>query len=208
MLITTQVNQLLEELASDSPAPGGGSVAALSGALAAGLLAMVCRLSIGKKGLEQHAEKMQSVLNEAEALRRELEKLIDLDTEAFNSVMSAFRMAKTTAEEKSARSAAIQSSFRQAVDIPLKTALGCGKLLDLALEIAETANSNCISDLGVACHSAYAGVRGGVMNVSINLPSIKDQSFVDSTKETNVDILATAEKTLLRLDHIVSQRLL
>lgn len=208
MLINMEVKHLLGELASESPAPGGGSVAALSGALSAGLIAMVCRLTIGKKGLEEHDELMGEVIGRTDALRSELADLIDLDTEAFNGVMAGFRMAKATEEEKAARSTAIQSSFKNAVDVPLRTAQACEELLTLALKIAKVANPNCISDLGVAGQSAYAGLRGGVMNVQINLPSIKDKSFVETTASTISELSAATDSAHNDLQQIINQRLL
>ena len=208
MLINMEVQQLLGELASESPAPGGGSVAALSGALSAGLIAMVCRLTIGKKGLEEHDELVGEVLSRVDALRNELAELIDLDTEAFNGVMAGFKMAKATEEEKATRSSAIQKAFRNAVDVPLRTARACEELLTLALKVATVANPNCISDLGVAGQSAYAGLRGGVMNVQINLPSIKDKSFVDTTASTISELSAATATTHQDLEKIINQRLL
>lgn len=208
MLINMEVKQLLGELASESPAPGGGSVAALSGSLSAGLIAMVCRLTIGKKGLEEHDELVGEVLSRADALRNELADLIDLDTEAFNDVMVGFKMVKATEEEKATRSSAIQKAFRNAVDVPLRTAQACEELLNLALKIAKVANPNCISDLGVAGQSAFAGLRGGVMNVQINLPSIKDKSFVDTTASTISEISAATATAHQDLEQIINQRLL
>ena len=207
MLIKMQVNDLLDDLASASPAPGGGSVAALSGALSAGLIAMVCRLTIGKKGLEEHNEQLQDVLARVEALRSELAVLIDLDTEAFNGVMAAFKMVKASDEEKASRSAAIQDAFMQAVEVPLRTAKTCGELLTLALEIGEVANPNCISDLGVAGQSAFAGFRGGIMNVRINLPSIKDVGFSESTTAVVAQLATEADKRHRDLEQIVNERL-
>ena len=207
MLIKMQVNELLDDLASASPAPGGGSVAALSGALSAGLIAMVCRLTIGKKGLEEHNEQLQDVLARVEALRSELAVLIDLDTEAFNGVMAAFKMVKASDEEKASRSAAIQDAFMQAVEVPLRTAKTCGELLTLALEIGEVANPNCISDLGVAGQSAFAGFRGGIMNVRINLPSIKDVGFSESTTAVVAQLATEADKRHRDLEQIVNERL-
>lgn len=207
MLVNLNITDFLNELASDSPAPGGGSVAALSGALSAGLVAMVCRLTAGKKGLEEYADLMKSVQDKAEAARQTLQELIDLDTEAFNQVMGAFKMPKATDQEKSARSAAIQAAYRQAVEVPFRTAQSCGALLNLALEIADAANPNCISDLGVAGQSAMAGLRGAMMNVQINLPSLKDGDFVERITTETKNIASTAEATYLQLDQIVGRRL-
>lgn len=204
MLVNMQLTDFLEELASDSPAPGGGSVAALSGALAAGLLGMVCRLSIGKKGAEEHQEKFEAVLAQTDKIRLDLQALIDLDTVAFNDVMAAFKMPKSSDEDKATRSHAIQAAFIQAVDVPMRTAQSCRELLSLALEIANIANPNCISDLGVAGQSAFAGVQGAMMNVRINLPSIKDKEYVETTVDVTMKLSESTDKAYKNLDLIVN----
>lgn len=188
MLVEMTVKDFSKVLASDSPAPGGGSVAALSGALAANLLSMVCRLSFGKKERGQFDESLSAVLEKSEALSTSLLERIDLDTDAFNAVMAAFRLPKATDGEKAARTAAIQQGYQKAVRSPLGIAKDCRDVLLLAGEMVGKSNPNALSDLGVASQQAMAGLEGAIMNVKINLPSIKDQSFV--TK-------ATAETTAL-----------
>lgn len=207
MLIKMELNNLLAELASDSPAPGGGSVAAISGALAAGLLAMVCRLTFGKKGMEEHQEKVKTVMARADEIRANLEKLVDLDTVAFNDVMAAFKMPKGSDEENAARSKAIQAAFRQAVDVPLQTTQDCREVLSLSMEIVEIANPNCISDLGVAAQSAYAGAQGALMNVNINLPSIKDKEYVETTVNITDKLSESMNSVHKELIQIVNSRL-
>lgn len=182
MLVEMKVNEFIAELASDSPAPGGGSVSAVSGALAGGLLAMVCRLTIGKKGYEEVQSEMEAALSKAEALHQKLTKLVDDDTNAFNEVMAAFKMPKETDEEKEARKAAIQEAYKKAADIPFAIAKTCLEVLTLAESIVNKANTNAISDIGVAALAAHTGLEGAVMNVKINLPSIKDEAYVNSRK--------------------------
>lgn len=193
MLIKMQVDDFIEELASDSPAPGGGSVAALSGAMGAGLVSMVARLTIGKKGYEDVEDLIEQTLVASEKIRAELTLLVDKDTQAFNRVMAAFKMPKETQAEKSLRSDAIQAAFQNAILTPLRVAELCLGVLELALSIAGKANQNAASDLGVAAQMAYAGVQGAVMNVKINLPSIKDLQFSEEKKTKALAFLKSAK---------------
>ncbi len=178
MLVKSTVEEFCRVLGSNAPAPGGGSVAALSGALGAELVAMVCRLSQGKEDLAAHQELLATVLDRAEILAASLLERVDRDTEAFNGVMAAFKMPKTTEAEKKARSAAIQAGYQEAVRSPLGIARECLEVLRLAESCLDKFNLNALSDLGVAAMEAKAGLEGAAMNVRINLPSIKDQAFV------------------------------
>jgi formiminotetrahydrofolate cyclodeaminase len=177
MLAKMSVEEFCQILGSDAPAPGGGSVAALSGALAGELVCMVCRLSIGRKDFEQHNELLNGTLEKASTLAKSLLRRVDLDTEAFNGVMAAFKLPKSSDEEKKARTEAIQSNYKEAVQSPLSIARECREVLTLAHKIIGKSNTNAISDLGVAAEQAIAGMEGAIMNVEINLPSIKDDAF-------------------------------
>ncbi len=186
MLVELSVEEFSQVLGSDSPAPGGGSVAALSGTLGADLVSMVCQLSIGKKGLESFESELGEILDNARALSKSLLKRVDLDTEAFNGVMAGFKMPKETDDEKAARREAIQAAYKEAVQSPLGIASECLAVLRLAEKLVGKSNPNTLSDLGVASQQAYAGLEGAIMNVNINLPSIKDGDFVDAiTLETS-----------------------
>lgn len=182
MLVKSTVEEFNQILGSNSPAPGGGSVAALSGALGAELLSMVCNLSLGKAELEAHQRLLKNTLSQAGSLAAGLLRRVDLDTEAFNGVMAAFKMPKNSDEEKKARSAAIQAGYQEAVQSPLGVAIECLELLRLTAAILGKFNPNAMSDLGVAALEAKAGLEGAVMNVRINLPSIKNEQFVRETK--------------------------
>lgn len=197
MLTELKVEEFLEELASDSPAPGGGSVAAVSGSMGAGLVCMVCRLTIGKKGYEMVESLMSETLVETDAIRKSLTVLIDEDTEAFKQVMMAFKMPKDTPSEKEQRVYAIQAGFKKASEIPHAVAQDCLDLLERIQVIIDKANSNTVSDLGVAAQTAYAGVEGAVMNVRINLPSIKDLAWAEE-KKSKVSALLTRAAELNR----------
>jgi len=181
MLVKLSVEEFSRVLGSNSPAPGGGSVAALSGALGANLVSMVCSLSIGKKDYESFDNELAEALKLSQTLSEGLLKRVDLDTEAFNSVMAAFKMTKQTEEEKKSRSAAIQAGFKEAVQSPLGIARECLDVLRLVNKLLGKSNTNVLSDLGVASLQAFAGLEGAIMNVKINIPSIKDTNFVSET---------------------------
>jgi methenyltetrahydrofolate cyclohydrolase len=181
MLVGLSVEGFIQELASNSPAPGGGSVAALSGALGAALISMVCKLSIGKKGYESFGNDLKESLREVDVLGKSLLKRVDLDTEAFNGVMAAFKMPKESEEDKKARGEAIQQGYKEAVQSPLGIAQECLSVMRVAEKLLGKTNINALSDLGVGSQQAYAGFEGAIMNVKINIPSIKDANFVTKT---------------------------
>ncbi len=182
--------EFLVDLASAAPVPGGGSVAALAGALAASLLAMVCRLTIGKKGYEQHSDEMTSILARCEPRQQELQELIQADIDAYARVIAAYGLPKATDLEKTVRSTEVQAALQQASTVPLRVAELCSDLLDLALPIAEKGNKNAASDAGAGALMAEAALRAAALNVSINLGGIKDQAFV-AQHRARVDELTT-----------------
>lgn len=188
MLVALSVTEFRRELGSSSPAPGGGSVAALSGALAADLVSMVCRLSIGRKDLQDHHETLESTLKEAQTLADDLAARVDSDANAFNDVMAAFRLPKENEEQIAERRQKIQDGYKSAADSPLAIAGGCLQVLKLVDRILNISNPNTLSDLGVAASQAHAGLVGALMNVQINLPSIKDETYLKDTRESAADM--------------------
>jgi len=207
MLVKKSIEEFSRVLASNAPAPGGGSVAALSGALGADLVAMVCNLSIGKEGYEAFEKELSDTLSKAQALSKSLLERVDLDTEAFNGVMAAFKLPKATDDEKKARTAAIQAGYKEAIQSPLDIARECVAVLHLAARLLGKSNSNALSDLGVAAQQAYAGLEGAIMNVRINLPSIKDADFVTATKADIASLLQEGKKSADTTYAHVSQNL-
>jgi len=197
----------LDELASSSPAPGGGSVAALSGALGAALSSMVCNLTRGKQGYEEAQDEIKEILQRSEELRKQLTELIDKDTEAFNEVMKALKMPKETEDQKEHRQHAMQNAFKHAADVPLETAKKCTQILDVARIVAEKGNKNSISDAAVSALMAQTGLQAAMLNVRINLCSIKDTEYVQKVSteldellqnamEKSAEILGIVEKSL------------
>lgn len=204
MLMGDMKNLTLEtfanELSSNSPAPGGGSVAALSSTLAASLAGMVFNLTIGKKSYSEYDDERKKLIDngvaEAVKLRDEFLALMDEDTEAFNEVMAAFKLPKETDEEKAFRSARIQEAYKRATLIPLRVAEKTMSIFSLLENAVQYGNQNAISDAGVGALTALTGLEGAILNVRINLPSIKDNEFVEKTKSRCIELLnsGTAKK--------------
>lgn len=182
----------LDEVASSSPAPGGGSVAALSGALGAALTSMVCNLTKAKQGYESVQDEIAEVLEKSEGLRKDLTDLIDKDTDAFNDVMKALKMPKETEDQKEERRNAMQTAFKQAAEVPLETARKCVQILDVAQIVAEKGNKNSISDAAVSALMAQTGVQAAMLNVRINLTSIKDTEYVQQVTTELHELLQNA----------------
>lgn len=194
MLIEKTVSQFLDELASNSPAPGGGSVAALAGAAGAALASMVCNLTIGKKKYAEVQDEMKAVLKETELLRKEFTQLIDKDTEAFNSVMAAFGLPKGSEQEVAARADAIQVATKAATLVPLSVMQACEKALLQAKAVAQKGNKNSASDAGVAALMLQAGCAGAALNVRINLGGLNDASFVEQIAHESAEIARNVER--------------
>jgi formiminotetrahydrofolate cyclodeaminase len=187
-----RVQVFLEELAATSATPGGGSAAALAGAMGAGLVSMVCRLTIGRKHFADLEDELRAVLEEAETLRVRLTELADADSEAFDQVMAAYRLPKETQEEGAARQAAIQAALQGATQVPLETARACATVVVLATQVIEKINPNALGDAGAAALLAEAGLKVAQLNVAINLTDIHDPVFVRETHEGLRGILAGA----------------
>ncbi|PNX47486.1 MAG: glutamate formimidoyltransferase, partial [Thermoplasmata archaeon M8B2D] len=206
-LVSMKINKFLSELASNSPAPGGGSVAALSGSLGAALSSMVCNLTIGKEKYADIQNEIKNVLKKSETLRKKLTNLIDEDTEAFNDVMKAFKMPKETEEQKKKRTAAIQEGYKTASMVPFETAKTCAEILDVAKVIAEKGNINSVTDAAVSAIMTKAGVESAVLNVKINLGSIKDEKFVKKISSNLTQIQNNVAKKTNEILSIVNTKM-
>ncbi|MDD8027262.1 MAG: glutamate formimidoyltransferase [Acidobacteriota bacterium] len=191
-----------DELSMESPAPGGGSVAALCGALSAGLSSMVANLTVGKKGYERFNEEMSVLAVRAQALKDEYLALVDRDTAAFNKVMDAFRLPKAAEDQAREREAAIETATKEATLVPLRTLEAALELLDLADTAARDGNRNSLSDAGVAALAARTAAEGAYYNVRINLPGIKDADF----KARITDQAASLRRQVLRAADAIAQR--
>lgn len=197
----------LDELASPSPAPGGGSVAALAGALGAALTAMVCQLTIGKKKYAEAEEHMKQILRQAESLRGQFTQLIDKDAEAFQKVMEAFGLPKDTDPQRALRAAAIREATKEATLVPLEVMKHCIDALALAQEVASSGNTNAASDAGVSALMLHAGCAAAALNVRINLNALDDPEFVGWKMEELESILNTSSMMLEEIQSIIDGKL-
>ena len=178
MLIDKPLSTFLDELASSAPAPGGGSAAALSGAIGAALVSMVANLTLGKKDYVNVQDDIQRLVKESEALRHKCQELLDADVAAYSEVSRVSKMPRDTDEQKAARSAAMQAALKNATAVPMELAQVCVDVLRLCPEATAKGNVRAVSDVGVAALMAEAGLRAAALNVLINLGSIKDEVFV------------------------------
>ena len=206
-LVGMSLKNFMSELSSSSPAPGGGSVAALSGSLGASLIEMVCNLTIGKEKYNDSWEEIDRVLAKIPAIRMRLLELVDEDTNAFNDVMAAFRMPKETEEQKVARSSAIQKGYKRAIATPLETASKCLDSMELSGSVAKYGNPNSITDVGVGVQMAATGLDGAIYNVRINLSSIKDEEFLKRTEEEIKGFIARKDVLLASVLEDVENKL-
>jgi formiminotetrahydrofolate cyclodeaminase len=189
----TAVEPFLDALASSSATPGGGSAAAIIGAMGAALVSMVCNLTIGKKKYADVEGEMKEVLHKAEALRHRLTGMIEDDVKAFDAVMGAYGMAKETDADKATRDKAIQAALKQATEVPMRCCHAAREVIDLAAVASEKGNLNVISDAGVAVLAAYAALRSAALNVFTNAKIITDNTFAEAKLKELEKLLAGAE---------------
>jgi glutamate formiminotransferase len=206
-LVKMNLREFCNETLSDSPAPGGGSVAALMGALGASLGGMVANLSAGKRGWDDKLEYFSSWAVKAQKLKDEMLSLVDEDTNAFNKVMDAFGLPKGSDQEKKARAAAIESATKYAAEIPLKVMETASKSYELLAEMAEKGNPASISDVGVGVLATRACIEGAALNVRINLGQLKDAKFKLSLQEKVRKIQSASESQFKRIDQIVQSKI-
>jgi formiminotetrahydrofolate cyclodeaminase len=178
LLSKLKITEFLSRTASSDPVPGGGSVSALGAAMAAALSEMVASITIGKKGFETYEKEMLEIVQKARSLRTKLVEDIDRDSDAYSQVLAAFRLANDTEDKKNERSQAVQDGFKQAALIPLGVAKDAFEVLDLAGKAVARGNKNAVTDAAIAAMMARTAILGALLNVKINLKSIKDLSFV------------------------------
>ncbi|MDR1472376.1 MAG: cyclodeaminase/cyclohydrolase family protein [Synergistaceae bacterium] len=204
---TETVRDFLDILASDAPAPGGGSVAAIGGALGAALVSMVSNLTTGKEKYRDNWSGMEEVRSKSEPMRAKFVKLMNDDTESFNEFMAAMKMPKDTDEQKESRGAAMAYASKSATEVPLATLELCAEMAGLALLAARLGNRNAASDAGSAALLAEAAGKAAAYNVRINLPGIRDEAFAESARSRMRGALSSLEKkcreTERLMDHIL-----
>ena len=196
-----------EETASESPAPGGGSISAYMGALGAALGTMVANLSSHKAGWDDRWEEFSDWAEQGQALLTELLHLVDEDTDAFNRIMNVFAMPKSTDEEKAARSAALQEATLYATQVPLRTMRTAVRIFDIVRAMAAEGNPNSVSDAGVGALAARSAVLGARLNVKINAAGLKDRAAADALVAEAEQLAAEAERLEKEVLTIVEQKI-
>ena len=202
-----QLQDFLDRLASRASTPGGGSAAAIMGAMGAALVSMVANLTVGKKNYEVVQAEMKDLLEKSETLRAELTDMIQADVDVFDKVMAAYGMAKDTDEEKTVRSQVIQAALKEATDVPLACAKLCADVIQTCRPMAEKGNNNVISDVGVAVLAAHAALRSAALNVYINIGGIKDKEFVNDRRQKLETILAETGNVTEEVYELVKAKL-
>ena len=193
MLIDKTVSGFVEELASNSPAPGGGSTAALAGTLGAALSVMVCNFTVDNPKFSDVKAEISLVKKKGIDLKNSLMEYIDGDTDAFDEVMKAYKLPKGTDDEKTLRVERIQEATKQATLLPLKVAEACVEVLKLSIKVLTIGNPNTACDAAVSGVMAYAGFQGAIFNVKINLNSIKDETFIQSVRDKIIGLQEEAD---------------
>jgi formiminotetrahydrofolate cyclodeaminase len=188
-LDSQQLGAFLDALASGAPTPGGGSVAAVSGAMAAGLVSMVCALTVGKKQYAEIEQEVRAIHDRAEALRGELQALAQEDVDVFGRLSAAYKLPRTTDADAASRRAAIQQVTRVAADVPLRTARAAAAILPLCTALAPHVGRLIVSDIGVAAVLARTTVQSAILNVEINLAGLEDQRYVRETRAQIEDLV-------------------
>ena len=206
-LLEKNLREFAEETASESPAPGGGSISAYAGSLGAALSTMVANLSANKRGWDDRWEEFSGYAVQGTILQEELLSLVDADTAAFNGIMEAYGMPKSSEEQKIARAEAIQAATKHAIDIPMQVAEVAFKALDVAQAMAQIGNPNSITDAGVGAMCLRTAVMGAVLNARVNAGDLEDKSYVDSTLDRCAELVSKArekeEQILLRVDEVL-----
>src|SRR5213082_1691679 len=202
-LVKMNLREFCNETLSDSPAPGGGSVAALMGGLGASLGGMVANLSAGKRGWDDKLDYFSNSAVNAQQLKDELLVLVDEDTAAFNKVMGAFALPKGSAEEKASRAAAIESATKYAAEVPLKVMETASKSYELLAEMAEKGNPASASDVGVGTLATRACIEGAALNVKINLAQLKDEKFKGALAQRMRNISADSDAQFENIYQVV-----
>ena len=183
MLTELTIKDFISKVISNDPVPGGGSVSALNGALAAALSAMVANLTVGRKKYAEVNDLMQELSTRFEKLSQKLIEDVDRDSDAYNRVFAAFKLPKETDEEKQFRSEAIQQETKYAAQVPMEVARAVYEVLPQIDAIAQKGNSNAVTDACVSMMCARTAILGALLNVRINLTSIKDEAFVNAMRE-------------------------
>jgi len=201
------LEEFLAAVAAPTPTPGGGSVSALAGALSVALSRMVAGLARGKKGYESVESELAQLEGRAKKTQARLEALIDEDAKAYDAVMAAMRLPKSTDQEKAARVEAMQHAYRRATEVPLETMERCIEALELAEAAVKKGNRGAVTDAAVAVLLAESAIRGASLNCSINLASIRDEAFRTQAEARVENLLKRADENGHEAMAVVTSRL-
>jgi methenyltetrahydrofolate cyclohydrolase len=190
VITQASIDEFLDRLASADPTPGGGSAAAIMGAMGAALVSMVCNVSMGKKNCEAAEPELNAVRTQSETLRRRLSAIVAEDVAAFDSLMAAYKLPKESDSDKTRRADAIQAALRLATEVPLDCARVCGQVVELARRASELGFRGVISDAGVGVLAANSAARSAALNVFSNAPALKDQNFAQASVAETDKLLA------------------
>ncbi len=196
MFKNLSMDEFLHHLASGNATPGGGSAAAISGAMGASLISMFCRVTAGRKKYAELKEEMEEIAKEADLWREKLLGLADEDSNAYIEVMNSFKLPKGTEAEIEARAYAIEKSSQKATEVPLQTAIVILPLLEKVSSLASKGNPNALSDLKTGLELCYTGFIGAISNVEINIPTLTDSEFVAEVKEKMIEAQARAQEAV------------
>ncbi len=201
------ITDFLERLSSDAPTPGGGSVAALAGALSCSLTSMVGNLTYGKKKYEEYWEQAKNIIEEAKELKDDFLSLFYEDMEVFTKLMATFGLPRKTEEEKEKRADAIQEATKKAIEVPLNVMKKSQRASEMAFAMAKIGNSNAISDTGIAGEMALAACRSASLNVLINLNFLRDPEYSKKISKDHEEILEMVESLRKKIDSLVGGKI-
>lgn len=209
MLVNLSIKEFLAQTANNEPVPGGGSVAALNGAIAAALTEMVANLTIGKKKYEDKEELMQSIVSIANDYQQQFIRNIEADSIAYKQVFTAFKMPKDTEEQKTERNREIQEATKCAIQIPMEVARKAFGLMDFIERIIDEGNQNAVTDAGVALMNTRTAILSAILNVRINLGMIKDDDdyinlLTDETNRIERETLVKEQELLQKVNKIIT----
>ncbi len=206
-LINLNIREFANETASESPAPGGGSVSALAGAIGSALGAMVANLSANKRGWDDKVDYYSEFAEKLLEIKEELLQLIDEDTQAFNKIMEAGKLSAKNEEQKRFKKKALEDATKYAVEVPLKTMQMCVQAFPYVEEMAKTGNPNSITDVAVGAWNLWSGVNGALLNVRINLTGIDDKEYLEKIQAQTRELLQKAEEYKNRILQITEEKL-
>jgi methenyltetrahydrofolate cyclohydrolase len=206
MYLEQSLQAYLDDLASDRPTPGGGSTAALNGAMGAALTCMVARLTVGKADYAAVQSEIEAIIERVDGLRTRFQRLIQADIEAYGRLSASFKLPRTTSEEKTARTQAIQEQLVQAALVPLEMAERAAELMQYCQRVAEIGNKNVLSDIGVAATLAFAAGSGASWMVNTNVQMLKDRALADQLQTHLLTTLETIAAGRQRVADIIGGR--